>query len=147
MAAATPVASASAEDALRPPADPLTVPFWQALATEQRLTFQQCRKCGHRWLPARSECPRCLGADWGRETASGQAKLISWVVYHRAFNAAFEGRLPYTVAVVELAEGPRMASNIVGVADPEQLRIEQPLKLVVEQDFGMAIPRFTPTSS
>lgn len=145
MAAAT-ASPTSAEAALRPPTDPLSEPFWQALA-EGHLTFQSCRHCGNNWLPARGECPRCLHADWGRETASGQATLISWVVYHRAFNAAFEGRLPYTVAVVELAEGPRMASNIVGVADPEQLRIDQPLKLVIEQDFGIAVPRFTPTSS
>lgn len=138
------MAAEDAAAALRPPADPLSDPFWEALRTAGKLTFQKCRHCGNSWLPARSECPRCLRADWGRETASGVAKLVSWIVYHRAFNDAFAGRLPYTVAVVELAEGPRMTSNVVGVADPEALRIDQPLKLVVEQDFGMAVPRFIP---
>lgn len=127
---------------LAPPSDSLSDAFWQALK-EGRLTFQRCR-CGNAWLPPRSECPKCLNADWTWETASGRAKLISWVVYHRAFHDAFANRLPYTVAVVELAEGPRMTSNIVGVDDPEALRIDQPLRLVIEPDFGLAVPRFTP---
>lgn len=129
--------------ALRPPADPLLDPFWRAVG-EGRLTFQKCRGCGKSWLPPRSECPQCLQADWSWEKASGEARLISWVVYHRAFHPAFAERLPYTVAVVELAEGPRMASNIVGVEEPEKLKVDQPLKLVIEQDFFMAVPHFTP---
>lgn len=129
--------------ALRPPEDPLSDPFWKSL-TEGRLTYQKCKQCGNGWLPARSECPKCLQADWAWENASGDAKLISWVVYHRSFNPAFNDRLPYTAAVVELAEGPRMTSNIVGVADPEKLKVDQRLKLTIEQDFGMAIPRFKP---
>ncbi len=137
------MSDAEAAAALRPPSDPLADVFWQALA-DGRLTFQRCKHCGNSWLPVRSECPKCLHADWSWENAGGKAKLISWVVYHRAFNPAFANRLPYTVAVVELAEGPRMTSNIVGVADPEALRIEQPLRLVIEPDFGMSVPRFTP---
>ena len=129
--------------ALRPPADPLSDPFWQSLA-DGRLTFQRCKRCGNSWLPARSECPKCLQADWIWENASGTAKLISWVVYHRAFHDAFAKRVPYTVAVVQLAEGPRMTTNIVGVTDPEALRIDQPLRLVIEPDFGQSVPRFTP---
>jgi len=129
--------------ALRPPADPLSDPFWQSLA-DGRLTFQKCKHCGNSWLPARSECPKCLQADWIWQNASGTAKLVSWVVYHRAFHDAFSKRVPYAVAVVELAEGPRMTTNIVGVADPETLKVDQRLQLTIEQDFGMAVPRFTP---
>jgi uncharacterized OB-fold protein len=133
----------AAAAALRPPPGPLADQFWQSL-TEGRLTFQRCRHCKNSWLPVRSECPSCLHADWTWEEASGAARLISWVVYHRAFNEAFAKRLPYTVAVVELDEGPRMTSNIVGVDDPETLKIDQRLRLRIEQDFGMAVPRFTP---
>ena len=131
--------------ALRPPADPLADQFWQSLA-DGRLTFQRCKHCGNSWLPVRSECPKCLRDDWKWENASGAAKLISWVVYHRAFHDAFAGRLPYTVAVVELAEGPRMTSNIVGVADAETLKVDQRLRLTIERDFGMAVPRFAPSN-
>ena len=117
-------------------------PFWDTLK-EGRLTFQRCTDCGHAWLPARSECPQCLAASWTREPAKGDATLVSWVVYHHAYHPAFAQRLPYTVAVVQLAEGPRMISNIVD-ADPGQLRIDIPLRLKIEQDGALAVPRFVP---
>ena len=56
---------------------------------------------------------------------------------------AFEARLPYTVAVVQLDEGPRMISNVVG-ADAASLRIDQRLRLVVEDEIDFKVPRFTP---
>lgn len=126
-----------------PTRDALSGPYWDALE-QGRLTFQRCRRCGHAWLPARAECPRCLHADWARETAGGEARLVSWVVYHHAFHPAFAGRLPYTVAVVELAEGPRLISNLVGVEDPEALAIDAPLRLRVTEAFGLRIPQFSP---
>ena len=52
----------------------------------------------------------------------------------------------YNVAVVELDEGPRLISNVVGVADAETLRIEQRLQLVIETEGETAVPRFTPVS-
>jgi uncharacterized OB-fold protein len=126
-----------------PVPDALSAPYWAALDAG-RHTFQRCRVCNNAWLPPRHECPRCLAADWAWEDASGAARLISWVVYHTAFHPAFKARLPYTVAVVELAEGPRLISNIVGTDDPEQLAIDQPLRLTIEREGGVAVPRFRP---
>ena len=117
-------------------------PYWDALQAG-KLTFQHCRHCGNNWLPARAECPKCLEADWAWQGASGKAKLISWVVFHRAFHPAFADRLPYNVAIVELAEGPRMITNIV-VADAETLKIDQPLHFVAAQEQGHGIARFRP---
>lgn len=120
----------------------LNRPYWDALK-DGRLSYQCCNSCGHKWLPARGECPGCLGDDWSWEQASGRARLISWVVYRIAYHASFAKRLPYTVAVVELDEGPRMVSNIVG-ADASQLKIEMPLRMVIEDESGTAVPRFKP---
>jgi len=106
-------------------------PYWDALQAG-KLTFQHCRQCGNNWLQARAECPKCLEAEWAWQDASGKAKLISWVVFHRAFHPAFANRLPYNVAIVELAEGPRMITNIV-VDDAEALKIDQPLQFVSAQ--------------
>jgi len=117
-------------------------PFWDALK-EGQLTFQRCSGCGNAWLPARSECPRCLRSTWRREPAEGGATLVSWVVYHHCYDAAFADRLPYTVAVVQLDEGPRMITNIVG-ASPGQLRIDQRLRLRIEPQGDLAVPRFSP---
>ena len=126
-----------------PERDAFNSPYWDSLA-QGALSFQRCSACGHAWLPARSECPACLADQWRWEKAVGGAKLISWVVYHVAFHPAFAKRLPYNVAVVELDEGPRLISNVVGVADAETLRIDQRLKLVVEDESGTAVPRFAP---
>jgi len=126
-----------------PQRDALNAPYWDAL-DEGRHVFQRCSLCANAWLPPRNECPRCLHAVWTWETASGNARLISWVVYHTAFHPAFAQRLPYTVAVVELAEGPRLISNIVCNEDPEQLRIGQPLRLLIEREAGVAVPRYRP---
>jgi len=120
-------------------------PYWDALAAG-RHTFQRCRFCANAWLPPRRECPRCLRDDWRWEDAGGDARLISWVVYHTAFHPAFKDRLPYTVAVVELTEGPRLISNIVG-ADPESLRIDQPLRLAIEREGNVAVPRYRPAEA
>ena len=81
----------------------LTAPYWDSLQQGQ-LSFQKCRRCGHAWLPARTECPSCLHDDWHWAPASGRAKVVSWVVFHIAYHKAFESRLPYNVAVIELQE-------------------------------------------
>lgn len=132
------------ETSLPAPDDsPLWAPFWEATKAGH-LLFMRCPHCSNPFLPARRECPNCLlpGAEW--ERASGDARLISWVVYHRAPNAAFAGRVPYTVAIVELDEGPRMTTNIVDMDDPESLHIEQRLRLRIEQEADLAVPRFAP---
>ena len=126
-----------------PPINELTRPFWEALKHDGALTFQRCKACGHAWLPARSDCPNCLGDQWSRELSKGLGTLVSWVVYRHAYHPAFEARLPYTVAVVQLEEGPRMISNVVG-ADAASLRIDQRLRLAVEAEVDFTVPRFTP---
>lgn len=126
-----------------PDGDPLWKPFWEATG-EGRLVFLRCLHCGDAFLPAREDCPDCLSPGPVWERASGAARLISWVVFHRAPDAAFQGRVPYTVAIVELDEGPRMITNIVAVQDPESLQIEQRLSLRIEQEDGVAVPRFVP---
>lgn len=117
-------------------------PYWQALE-EGRLVFQRCKPCGNAWLPPRTECPKCLSSQWQWETASGRAKLVSWVVYHHGYHPYYASRLPYNVAVVELTEGPRLMSNVVD-ANGGGLRIEMPLQLVIQRESGVALPRFRP---
>ncbi len=117
----------------------LNRPHWDGLK-EGVLKFQRCGACGHAWLPTREDCPNCLhhGAEW--EAASGKGRLISWVVYHVSFNKAFTDKVPYNVSVVELAEGPRVITNIV---NPDQgLKGDAPVELVVEQEDGVALARF-----
>jgi len=119
----------------------LNKPFWDGLR-QGELRHQTCQACGNAWLPAREACPRCLSDDTGWAASSGSARLISWVVYRNAFHPAFAARVPYTVAVVELEEGARLITNVLG--DAEALRIEMPLTLTIEQEEGLSLPRFVP---
>ncbi len=122
---------------------PVQRPFWDA-AKDGKLVFQRCQNCNHAFLPGREECPRCLKPDLVWEESSGRATLYSWVVYYRPYGEAYKSRVPYTVGIVALEEGPRFASNIVDMVDPEALEIDQPLELKIEIDDGIAIPRFRP---
>ena len=119
----------------------VTAPYWAALS-EGRLDFQHCRACGHKWLPARESCPKCLASEPEWKPASGRGKLVSWVVYRIAYAPHLEDRLPYNVAIVELAEGPRMISNIIGHPEGQGLYAGAEVELSIEKDFDLELPRF-----
>lgn len=123
---------------LVPEIDSINEPYWQGLRNGE-LLFQECSHCGHRWLPARDICPGCLKNEVSWKSASGQAKLKSWVVYHVAYHPSFADRLPYNVALVELAEGPRLLTNILG-KDP-LLIADASVQLKI--DMNLAVPLAT----
>ena len=54
--------------------------------------------------------------------ASGRGTLYTWSTVHVNDLYPFVERLPYVAAVVELAEGPRLMTNVVD-ADPDELQI------------------------
>jgi uncharacterized OB-fold protein len=97
-------------------ADPLTAPFWQALA-QHELRAQRCQECGTFRLPAAPLCPACLGDghEWVPVKASGP--LWSYIVYQRALAAPFAGDIPYAVGIVELEHGLHLLSRIDAPAD------------------------------
>lgn len=136
----------------QPEITPLTEPYWSGLAAGE-LRFQRCGACGHAWLPARAACPGCLAPEPGWQPASGRAQLVSWVTYRQAVHPAFAERLPYTVGVVELEEGPRLIAglDVEASGDPGSggtdvgLRIDQPLLLRIVDEGGTAVPRFVPS--
>jgi uncharacterized protein len=87
--------------------------FWEAAARNE-LLLRHCTACGKPHFPPRHLCPHCWSEqlDWARST--GKAVVYSFTVMHRAPTPDFVGRVPYVVALVDLAEGPRMMANIVG---------------------------------
>jgi uncharacterized protein len=115
--------------------------FWRMIG-DGRLHFQRCDGCNNAWLPPREDCPSCWSPEWRWEEASGRGKLVSWVVFHTAFHEAFETRLPYNVAVIELDEGPRLISNVVDLPDSGIDVADRPVRLTIETDHGRTLPRF-----
>lgn len=110
-------------------ADERTAPFWAGTRASQ-LLVQKCSGCGYlRWPPG-SVCPECLSwdSDWVPVRPTGT--LVSYCVYHRAFNPAFADDVPYAVGYVELDDGPRMYGTMVG--DPESLAIGLPVHAVFD---------------
>jgi uncharacterized OB-fold protein len=65
-------------------------------------------------------------------------------VYHRVYHPAFKDKVPYVLAVIELDEGPRIVSNVVGIP-ADEVRCEMPVKVVYEEvRDGYLIPKFRP---
>jgi uncharacterized protein len=119
-----------------------TQPFWDA-AREERLVIPYCKACGFHWFPPALACERCGEADYSWVDASGRGKVFTFAIYHRLYHPAFKGKLPYVVAVVELEEGPRLISNIVGVPH-ERIRCEMPVRVVFDhRRDGIKVPQFT----
>ena len=77
--------------------------------------MQRCRACGRLRYPAAIVCPECLSGEAEWQAVSGRGKVFSFVVFHRAYHPAWEGRVPYNVALIELDEGPILLSNVIDV--------------------------------
>jgi uncharacterized OB-fold protein len=63
--------------------------------------------------------------------ASGRGRIWSWTVFHKSYFAGFANEVPYAVAVVELAEGPRMWTQVVGIPNPD-LQIGTPVQAIFD---------------
>jgi hypothetical protein len=123
--------------------DPEVRPFWEGCRAGE-LRIPKCGTCGRFvWYPQLT-CRGCGGGSFRWTAVSGRATLFTWVRVDRAFLPGYEGRVPFTTALVELEEDPaiRMATwldNPAGVT----LRLGLPLKVRFEEtEPGLVIPRF-----
>lgn len=108
---------------------PETQHFWDGTRNES-LLLQRCTACAATYFPPRPFCPECSCREVEVVTSSGRGRLYSYVINHRP-HKAFDG--PYSIAVVELDEGPRMMTNIVECEQtPEALVLDMPVEVVFE---------------
>ncbi|MDD9377062.1 Zn-ribbon domain-containing OB-fold protein [Streptomyces sp. ZAF1911] len=132
-----------------PEIDDFTRPYWDA-AAEGRLLLRRCGECGKAHHYPREFCPACWAGEdrvtW--ETASGRATLYTWSVIHRNDLPPFGARAPYVAAVVDLAEGPRMMTEVVGGVGAEpgaELRVGMELEVTFrEAAEGVWVAVFAP---
>ncbi|MEU9199460.1 OB-fold domain-containing protein [Streptomyces sp. NPDC048332] len=118
--------------------------FWEGVAS-RRLLIQRCTACEalrFPWLPG---CNACGSPDWDTVEASGEGTVFSHVVMHHpsfpAFSEDGEGG-PYAVALIELAEGVRMVSNVIGVPC-DKVRVGMPVRLeFLRTDPELVLPVF-----
>jgi hypothetical protein len=111
------------------------------------LRLQRCRDCAQAYFPPRPFCPKCSSRAVEIFAASGKATLYSYVINHRPPPWLKEApKEPQSIAVVELAEGPRMMTNIVDCPQtPEALVLDMVLEVTFEQaSETIALPQFRP---
>ena len=124
-----------------PVLDALNAPFWKA-ARSGALAMQQCSDCGHIRYPLSHVCPECLSERFEWKPLSGRGTVYSSIVFHQVYDKAFAGDVPYNVSLIQLEEGPRMMSNVVGVP-PAEVKVGDAVEVVFEDVTAeIAIPRF-----
>ena len=126
-----------------PKPTPETLHYWKGCRAGE-LRLQRCRDCAKAYFPPRPFCPGCGSRAVEVFAASGQASLHSYVINYRP--RPDMGSEPYAIAVVELAEGPRMMTNIVGCPQtPEALQLDMPLQVVFRKESeAITLPLFEP---
>lgn len=118
--------------------------FWRAAAAE-RLCFQQCAACGGRQLVPRSWCSYCGEDDVEWVESAGEGTVYSYTIIRRAATLpAFEADVPYVVASVELDEGVRVCTTVVG-CEPDEVSVGMPVRVRFDHVSGdVALPKFEP---
>jgi hypothetical protein len=126
-----------------PQITPEMAPFWEA-ARRHELAVQRCRGCGTRRFPARDICSQCLSREAVWTPVSGRGSVFSFAVMHQVYHPGFAAEVPYAVVVIDLEEGGRILSNLVGcpVAD---ITIGTPVEVVFDDVTPeVTLPKFRP---
>ena len=126
---------------LRPSMSPDTEFFWNGLR-ERRLLIQRCSSCGIVRHPPRPMCPHCLSIEWDTIESTGRGTVHSFVMpQHPQFPFM---DYPYIVALIDLAEGVRLVSNLIDI-EPENAWIDMPVEVsFTEFDDGFVLHQFRP---
>jgi len=117
-------------------------PFWEGCSRNE-LLLQQCSACRKFRHPPSAVCPNCLSAEYAWVPASGRGTLYTFAIVRQALANAWEDKVPYTVAVVELEEGPRFLTELIDVT-PDDVTIGMPVEVTFTERDGVMLPLFRP---
>lgn len=125
---------------------PETQPFWDGTRA-RRLMLPWCQDCGKPHFYPRSLCPHCMSSSLEWREASGRGTVHTFVINHKPARG-FDS-VPYVIAVIDLAEGPRMLSNVVVEGEPTPRNVT--IGMAVEVFFDdltpeVTLPRFRPVA-
>jgi uncharacterized protein len=128
-----------------PQPTPETAHFWEG-TKGGKLLLQRCQACSEAYFPPRPFCKKCGSREVSVFEASGKGVLYSYVIHHRPMPGFTP---PYSIAVVQLEEGPRMMTNIVGCPQtPEALQLDMPVVVSFEkQNDDITLPLFKPAGA
>ena len=110
------------------------------------LRLQRCQRCGTWRHPPRPMCGSCHSLQWAWAPTKGKGQVYCWTVVHQALDPAFANEVPYAAVVVELEEGPRLATWVTGIA-PEALRVGMPVEVWFDAvSAEVTLPKFKPAA-
>jgi uncharacterized OB-fold protein/acyl dehydratase len=113
--------------------------FWDGI-DQGELRIQTCDGCGALHHPPMVRCPDCGAYDLGYVVSKGRGKVYSFVEVHYPQIPAFD--YPLLVVLVELDEGTRILSNLVGVS-ADQVAVGMPVELAIQTvDPELNLPLF-----
>jgi len=104
--------------------------FWEALQRHE-LYVQRCRSCSTTRFYPRAVCTECMSSEVEWVRCSGRGTVYSFTVTHQNQAPGFREELPYVLAIVELAEGPRVMTNVVGCS-PDAVTVGMAVEVVFE---------------
>ncbi len=130
-----------------PVPDPLTKPYWDSVKAHA-MQMQKCAGCGKFVFYPRAVCPHCGSRDLRWTPVSGRGKVYGFTISQQKGMPNFGSEVPYTIAVVELEEGVRMMTNLIGIEpDPEKIKVG--MDVVIHYDDvteAITLPKFKPAA-
>ena len=124
-----------------PVADPDAQPFWQS-CKKHEMALQECLSCQRFRYPPRPLCPHCHSLDTRWSPVRGRGTVYVALVMCRSYGPAWEHDVPYNISMIELEEGVRIWSNVVG-CPPEDVKIGDPVVIAYDDATeDVTLPRF-----
>ncbi len=116
-------------------------PYWEA-AKRHEFVAQKCRACSYVHLPPGPACTNCLSSEQEWIRLSGKGTIYSFGIYHQLWHPGFKEEVPYNVALIELAEGPQIISQVIGCNNNE-LTCGAAVEVTFEEiTTEIALPKF-----
>ncbi|MBL4681576.1 MAG: OB-fold domain-containing protein [Pseudomonadales bacterium] len=119
-----------------------TAEFW-AGTKEKEFRYQQCDNCQKIIFYPRRTCTGCTNSQLIWKVSNGLGKIYTFSIVRLSYHPFFKQQLPYVVAWIDIDEGPRILSNVVG-CDAEDVKIGTEVKLEWEIHENLNIPLFEP---
>ncbi len=131
-----------------PAPSPETQFFWDK-ARLHELWIPHCRPCDRSFWYPRDFCPVCgsRAVEWQR--SAGRGKVHAFAIHYRAFHPGWADDVPYVTVLVDIDEGVRMFSNLVGVdPDPRAIRCDMAVEAVFEDiTDAITLVKFRPVTA
>lgn len=117
--------------------------YWQYISFG-KLCLQYCPACKQYIFYPREHCPHCLqsGLEW--QEVTGKGRVYSYTIVHVSALPDFQSKTPYIYALIELAEGIRMPSNLID-CPLDKVKVGLPVELAFIERNGQTLPVFKPS--